>query len=227
MKRKIISASTVITLVLLSLTLASCTVNEIMEDEITTVYISGSELWIFDNIAQMNTQTTDIVRAKILNSRVEPINTLLRTPRPDDDMEIFYIIHTIYQLKVLEVFKGDLAVGDVLEVAQMGGLYGNRKLVFSNQLSMNRGDEFIFFLHSYDAYGFGHLPMTIAGSYQGVFHTLSLQTTQANEMFENITEAYFENHLSPNETLESVSPHTSLTLTIGDLMQIRYDSGLE
>ena len=197
------------------------------EDEIITEYFLVSDLWIFDSISELNFRTTDIVRAEVLNSRVEPINILLRTPSPDENIERFYIIHTVYQLRVLEVFKGDSAVGDVLEAMQRGGLYGSRRLVYSYQLSMNSGDEFIFFLRSYEEHGFGHLPRSIVGSYQGVFHTLSSRTTRTNEMYESITEAYFENLLQPNETLESVSPHTNLTLTIGDLMQIRYDSDLE
>ncbi|MCL2284952.1 MAG: hypothetical protein FWC32_01145 [Firmicutes bacterium] len=197
------------------------------EDEIVTEYFFGGDLWIFENIGQLNSQTTDVVRAVISNSRVEPINTLLGTPCPDDDMERFYITHTVYQLNVLEVFKGNSSVGDVLEIMQLGGLYNNRELIYPYQLSMNSGDEFILFLQCFEEYGFGHLPMSIVGSHQGVFYSLSSRATQTNDIFESIAEAYFENHLNPNETLENVSPNISLTLTIGDLMQIRHDSGLE
>ena len=221
-----------ILIALIPLTLSACNTNNpavdyLAENDITTEYFAGGDLWMFDSINQMNAQTTDVVRAVVSSSRTEPINTLLAIPCNDDDLERFYMIHTIHEIIVIEVFKGNSLVGDVLEIMQIGGLYNNRELVYPFQIAMNYEDEFIFFLQCFDEFGFGHLPMTIVGSYQGVFYSLPARVARTNEVFESIIEAYSKNLLLPNESLESVSSEVDLTLTIRDLVQIRYNSGLE
>ena len=96
------------------------------------------DLWIFQDIDEASRFSTDIVRAEVLDSRVEVLDMSSGEPIPGVDMSIFHHLHVIYRLNVLEVFKGNSVKGSVLEVAHNLQLY-------LPELTINPGDDLIFF----------------------------------------------------------------------------------
>ncbi|MCL2361128.1 MAG: BspA family leucine-rich repeat surface protein [Defluviitaleaceae bacterium] len=152
----------VATNIILILVLISCSRNGVViEHEIH----GGAALR--RDVTQLVNNATHIVRAEILDSRVEEIRISLI---PDDSMEPRYRIHTIYQLRILEVFMGGVAIDDIIEGAQVGGQLGNVSLVYSRFVYFNNGDELVFFLICYRTLGFEHAPVQMEIlTHQGIF----------------------------------------------------------
>lgn len=86
------------------------------------------------NFDRMVAQSTDVVRAKILSSRVEPYSV-----RED--------IHTIYAIQILEVFQGNLQIGDEIEIAQLGGETAYKVMVNPCKIPITVGDDLVLFLN--------------------------------------------------------------------------------
>lgn len=109
--------------------------------------------------------STHIVKAEIVDSRGEDINISL-TGFTDS-----YLIHTVYRLRVTAVYYGDVAIGDIIEAAQMGGRYRNRELIVEHLYTpLSDGDEIIFFLKCFNATWGTQLPMAIVQPFQGLFY---------------------------------------------------------
>jgi len=175
---------------------------------ITTATSSGLT-WVRRSIDELVFGATHIVRAEVMNYyRVELINTVLSDRElRDDEVERVILPHTVHQLRVLEVFMGNVAVGDIVEVAQQGGRIGNRELINESQIHLTYGDELIFFLHCYETHGFRPQPMELESYNQAIYWPAPPG--------------------SDHETvLENFSPENELVLTIGDLERIAQESGL-
>ena len=188
-------------------------------EEIITEYFMGGDIWIRKSVDELSRRMTDIVRAVVLDSRVELINTSLSL---DPKMPSNYRIHTVYQLKVLETFRGDAEVGDILEILQLGGRLGNRELVYFRHMPFEYGEELIFFMRYFKEEGFGHLPASFPR--QGVFRTSSLSETASIRASESITQAFKENPRIADIVLESYYEEYPLTLTIGDLIRLTQEN---
>jgi len=147
-------------LVLFLLVLTSCGQNEIITER-----IEGGAI-VLHNIDELAAMSTHIVKAEIISSRGESININLS----DDSAFNLYMIHTIYSLKITDVYYGNVAIGDIIEVKQMGGKYDNRVLIVSGVYTpLSDDDELIFFLHCfYESRGV-QLPIAITSPFQGVF----------------------------------------------------------
>ena len=175
-----------------------------------TTVIPG-DTWIFHDVGEVSRTATDIIRAKVLDSRVEVLDISSGESIPGIDMSIFHHLHTIYSLNVLEVFKGDSAVGSVLEVAH------NLQLQI-HDLTITPGDDLIFFIQRDEM--FSHLPMGITGAYQGVFRATLPDLPPTRDTSESIIEAHQANILDGNLVLEAVAKDNHLKLTVGDLVRI-------
>ncbi|MCL2200588.1 MAG: S-layer homology domain-containing protein [Oscillospiraceae bacterium] len=182
-----------------------------------TAFVSGSavaDVWIRKSIDEVALGATDIVRGEVISSRVELINILLEELESDVEIERFTIIHTIYQIRVIEVFAGGAKVGSVIEFMQQGGQLGDTELINPYKSNISYGDDLILFLHSFDAIGFGHLPMVLESSIQGAYRVPSETVSQS------IVETYRSNPNMSNTVLASVNPGNNITLTIGELIRI-------
>ena len=204
--------------------------NEVYYDEIITRYIHSGDISPPRTVEQLTNWSTHIVRAEILDSRTEWRSWSLQfTPEPDDELyENFMRVFTIHRIKVLESFKGDAEVGDIIEFAIEGGQYGNRRTVMtamrSDRLLLDSGDEFIFFLDSFERHGFGHYPMGLASWIQGIHRVPITNQRITSELSEGIISAFNENPLLADEPFERFNLTTyerhPITLTIGDLVRI-------
>jgi hypothetical protein len=189
------------------------------ESEVITEYFEGGDAWIRTSIEELSAFATEVIKAEVLDSRVERINTLLSDFDFDDEIaEQFIMLHTVHRLRVLEVFDGGLEVGDIVEVMQKGGRLGNHELIYNRQLPLESGDSLIFFLRSFEAQGFGHLPMALEAGSQAVYRIAPQNET--NELEESIEDAFRANPSVSEIVLLSLDLSNNLTLTVGDLMQI-------
>jgi len=192
-----------------------------MPDSLITEYFIGGDVWTRASIDELASNATDVVRAVVLDSRVELVNTLLADPDPnEEDPSRFYMLHTIYRLEVQEVFAGRAEVGGVIEFMQIGGRLGNRELNNERQLSFVIGDELIFFLHSFEAYGFGHLPMVLESSSQAVYRITTTDRRLDNALYNGVANTLQEHPWLADEILENFDPTNNLIITMGDLMRL-------
>jgi len=224
--------SLVLISIALTFILSACVVKA--SDSVITEYLPDGDVWIRASVDELALGATDIVWATILDSRVEPINTLLGEPNPDEEYpERFYVIHTIYRISVLESFKGSTEAGDIIEFATPGGRFENRELINPKQLHFNYGENLIFFLHSFESDGFGHLPMVLESLIQAVYRVSLPDTFSADILSEGaidifsdgIIAASKENNWLADEVLENFSPENNFTVTFGDL--IRFSNEFE
>ncbi|MCL2572860.1 MAG: copper amine oxidase N-terminal domain-containing protein [Defluviitaleaceae bacterium] len=183
------------------LILVGCRSNR-SQSELVTSYWQGGYPWIRESIDELAWGATHIVKAEVLDSRTELINTVLSDREISEDEEERVILpHTVHQLRVLEVFMGTAAIGEIIEVAQLGGRVGNRELIYDHQVQLIYGDELIFFLHCYESRGFRPMPMALESASQAIYIPAPPGS-------------------SPDTVLENFSPENDLILTLGELERI-------
>ena len=192
---------------------------------------------IHRSVCELTNRATDIIRGEVLSERVERRSTLL-PPRPEsenwylayqwylENRHEHYEIQTIHQLRVIDVFKGDAQVGDIIEVAQLGGRIGLSRLTNDTKLHFAVGDDLILFMTTFYASHGVQRPGTLLTPFQSVYRAAPSDQRVANELSASIVEAFNDNPQLISIVFEPFSPYTDLTLTVGDLIQIRYESGL-
>ena len=154
----------------------------------------------YESIAHLASYATDVIRVEILDERAEWLNTWLEAPPPEIDP---YNLYTVYRIKVLEVFQGDAAAGDILEVRQLGGQKDGLRVINKDEVPLVVGDDLVLFLRASYIENF---PSVLLNPYQSAY-----RFPVANEDIMTIR---------ANETLESVHLENDLTLTVEDLVQI-------
>ena len=97
----------------------------------------------YESITDLTDEATDVVRAEVLDSRVERLNTLLDTPPEDYDP---YKLYTVYRIKILETFQGNANAGDIIEIRQLGGETEDEILVNMDGVDIEVGEELVLFL---------------------------------------------------------------------------------
>jgi len=207
----------------LSLTIVACS------HELEVEYYPSGDTPVFDTVERLAIRATDIIRAEVIDSRTEWIFTiLLHNPNEvmDDELISHYTrIHTIHRLKVVEVFRGDAEIGDILEVMQPGGRLGNSELINNRRQHFEYGDELVFFARNFREFEFGHLPMSLVSQLQGAYR-IAPSSDEAEAFAEGIISAFNANPNLASFTLEGTNEWNNVVVTVGDLMQIRYEAGL-
>ena len=160
--------------------------------------ISGS-FPFYNNIAELSAASTYVVRAEILDERVEEVNVSLPQDSP------MYQIVTIYRFSVLEVFQGDAVAGEVMEVRRLGGEL-NGQVVHSHHQVLTVGDELLLFMYRFEEWD---LPPVLLNPLQAAYQLSSDRTEGADDL---------------NSELESLNPDNPITLTLGDLLELQYEN---
>jgi len=142
----------------------------------------------YESIALLASRATDIVRAIVLDERVERLNTMLDVPPPEIDP---YKIYTIYRIQVVEVFQGNAIPGGIIEIRQMGGRLDNDSLENLDYVQMEPGNDLVLFLRK---------------SFIANFPSILVNAHQSAYQYQNT-----------NEALESAHPENNLSLTLEDL----------
>ena len=190
-------------------------------DDVITVYFTQS-FPRYPSISHLTNTATDIVRVEVIDTRIAWINTAI--PNPDDpegleesDFSLFdlnplikkslmgYSIFTVYQIRVLEVFKGDLEIGEIIEFAETGGQLDNFNLVNTEQpIHLSVGDDVVLFLSYLRR---ENIPAFLLNNTQSVYYFTP-----------EVEEARMRGNFGVE--LESNSLRNSLVLTLEDLARI-------
>jgi len=163
-----------------------------------TVHISA-DYPHYTSIGDLASRSSNIVRGiildervEMLNIRLEPANSLEETGGDFQEGE-GYFATTIYRFEILESYKGDSVPGDIIEIKQMGGEYGNLSFISDDFVSFSINDDLILFLNEFG---------TLMSPIQSAFYYNSETRARAGGF-------------------ESVDPNNTLTLTQFDLDDIR------
>ncbi|MCL1880872.1 MAG: hypothetical protein FWF76_01690 [Oscillospiraceae bacterium] len=179
---------------------------------------SNSDYPIHDDISELIEDATLIVRVEVLNDGVPELRntvTILPDPIPEEMLEDFrrgfltrcmfeprYCIYTVYQVRILENYKGNHQVGDVLEVLQRGGTLDGVRHTSCSYISFSVGDDLVLFL--LQEYVGGHTMLMTP--WQAVYH-FPPEERGRSILSEN----------DDNIVLEVIDERNELTLTLGDL----------
>ena len=129
--------------VLVTLTLAACS----SSPEVVTSYADYPSYTTPQEIVDA---ADVVVRGEVTGSRVKEDQPVVSTegdptlnPQAglDEAPEVPGVVVTISTVRVEEVIKGDVAVGDLIEVAQLGGLYEGVRYVEAQTTELEEGSE--------------------------------------------------------------------------------------
>lgn len=153
----------------------------------------------FRDIEELKSRSSDIVQLEILDYRAEWINFWagFEGVRPQDWRER-YELFTIHRARVLNVFQGDLMIGEIIEVRQLGGSLDGEIWTTPSTADFSYGDHVVLFLIGGDLPHFG-----IMSPSQGTFV------------------------VNDDEELLSYHSFNNLELTWEILGQIQSDNGIE
>ena len=185
------------------------------------------DVWIFEDVGELANFATNIIRGEVLDKQYkwmdnslsrEDMTIILRSDGLTDD-EIEYHLYgqdfeqreldlvTLYTVLVLEVFKGDHQIGDIIEIATLGGEYEGITLTVCDAIEMESGSELIMFLFSWELIG---QPYSLISHIQGVYYI-------PGELDIEKTVLEYEGF---DIELESVSEHDPIFITLDDLIEI-------
>jgi len=200
------------------------------DGELIITYSSG-DIMLASDITEIIRRSENLVRADILDERTEIYETRRTLPsgRTEEQRGIF----TVYNIRVTEVFMGDLEVGTIMEIRQRGGQVGNEVYVNRYMNFISPGDDLVLFAagialpEDHPAYG---LPAVLPPNGQGVYRFPSSPALGAS------AEGASVSRMSADVALESVEHsftqgrdaivrnHFELTLTVGDLQRLAEES---
>jgi len=191
------------------------------EDEIENRR-SYTDWFLHENVESLASVSSHVVRAEVLgDSWTEyrrlsvPVDiTIEKAKREgivfDDSIieamrnaPVRYNVVTIYTLEIKESFKGNLIAGDIIEVMQRGGVYGNIHYSPSDRVNMGEQDDMILFLYLWTDVD---IPFIIRNPFQGAHRIIS---SIPNELVRGM-----------NLEFENAHEHSGFTITVQDLMNI-------
>ena len=209
------------------------------DESFFTVYMEQTSIshdyFIFSDVEELVDSATDIFRGEVLSVRTEyrnvalPLEAILDSIEEELTDEVLmmwfpnyfgggiemiviepqYEVVTIHSVAVLEVFQGDYQPGDVVDVMQAGGTYGNMVVQNFDFVTLDISADLVFFVRSRSYIG---RPAVLLNPYQSVYH-MPIQ-------IENVLEATaYELEID----LESAFDHNSISnfdITIEDLIDI-------
>jgi len=161
----------------------------------------------YNSIEHLASHATEVVRVEVLDERIEMINSW---SSPTNELEDTgggttetYDMFTVYRIKVLEVFQGDVSIGDILEVRQMGGQSDDLIVINLDRTPLVVGDDLVLFILSFDI---EDLPSVLLNPRQSAYR---FTPTNEDARVRNV-----------NDTLESLYAENDLVLTLSDLALI-------
>ncbi|MCL2284854.1 MAG: hypothetical protein FWC32_00650 [Firmicutes bacterium] len=179
----------------------------------------SSFVWIYDSIDTLFSLSTHVARVEILDERTELVNRWIGQEHLGFEGE--YDVLTVNTIKLLEVFKGGHEAGQIIEISQLGGRYGNVYLNVTDNTPLTIGDELILF---FDDHGFDLTrPAIVHCSVQSAYHVSSAteRSNQASSMQDTgILQAYEMGIINANDKFEGVNESNNLSLTVGDLIRL-------
>jgi hypothetical protein len=116
----------------------------------------------YNSFRHLSETADDIVMGTIVDSRVDELFIMYY---PDGRLSDEGLIFTIYTLQILDVYKGIHQFGDYIEIKQMGG-ETDRFIYVTNEPALNKNENYVFFLSSFDYV----VPACYLNPYQGIYY---------------------------------------------------------
>jgi hypothetical protein len=174
----------------------------------TNVSLIAADFLQYEGAKELSNAATDVVRVRILSERVERINSLIGA-RPGEG---FYNLYTVYEAEVLEVFQGNAAVGDVLEIKQLGGELDGEQVISLDEIPISVGSDLVVFMEKSVIEG---NPAFFVNPEQSVYQITDLKTLISFYDDGQALEIMFDGDF------QNAFPNSTTTLTFSDLMAIR------
>jgi len=176
-----------------------------------------------EGIDQLAARVEYVVRVEIIDERYKVINTgpaRYRNPH----------LYSIYKLQILDVYKGNVAIGDVIEISQRAMTWRRPESYSDEQrgyhfayirLPLEVGDDLILFLSFIETF---HQSETGSALITG--GSIIIPSDKTNMWIFNRVQGiyrYTPQELRDNDNwvFEPVNPHNNLVLTESDLQQLR------
>ena len=188
--------------------MAGCAELDDMIETETTEVVTMADYPYYFSFAELTDQASYVVRVSVLDERVEMLNTSIpfaqgEDPNLGEPAPIQYWPYTIYTLHVLEVFQGDVRIGDTLEVMMGFGEFEGISVVSMDHKAFMLGDDLVLFLSTFEG---------------STFPTVLPNPSQAAYRVTYPADASVGRNVS--EVFESRHSFNSLILTLGDLAHI-------
>lgn len=109
-------------------------------------YITHADFPYFNDTDSLVENADTIIDGKVIKEEgVKTININL-SDNPEEDL---YAKYTVFQVEVLDVIKGDIKVGDIIEIKQLGDKNGIKNEETEEAGYYAENQECVFFLVSY------------------------------------------------------------------------------
>lgn len=116
---------------------------------------------MYETAADLSAAADVVVKGEVIASAVKELGTLEELTGEDAaDPELnpggstakseTLLVYTVHQVRVTEVVKGDVAVGSVIEVKELGGTLGDTKFLTPEGTLLGKGGEYLLFLKTFD-----------------------------------------------------------------------------
>lgn len=172
---------------------------------LVTIHLNLGYPMIWDNVDNLARRATHVIRAEVVDSSVSAL-------LPDDmnraDVYKWTMHITTYRIRILEVFKGRVTVGDIIEIEKRGGKIGNLEIICPSHVQLYNGEELIFFLHCPRIRGLWLGPIGLASHNQSIYWPAP-PDSGLDTVLESLTPEYY----------------FTLTITVEDLKRIAIESG--
>ena len=195
-------------------------------DEVPEERVISIDTNLHESAEDMAEAATHVIRGEIIEQRSEWVRLtvsqeviqrlLTGEELTEAEMENIALgrdleLVTVSYVQVLEVFQGNHVVGDVIEVMQLGGEYGDDRWIVEDTLALDAGFDLVLFLVSWEMI---EQPYSLVNHMQGVYRSPVERNrhTFDSDDWETV--------------LENVGRIDPVTLTILDIVKITENSGL-
>ena len=163
---------------------------------------------------------THVARVEILDERTELVSVVW-IGQEYLGLEEEYEVITVNTMRILEVFKGGHEAGQIIEVSQPGGRYGNMHIIATSKTPLIVGDELILLFddNSFDS----SRPAIVFCTIQSAFHVSSAaeRSNRTSRMQDiSVLQAYEMGEINADYKFVGVNESNNLSLTVGDLIRL-------
>jgi hypothetical protein len=135
------------------------------------------------------------------------VNTRIYSPVVKD-WQPRYELYSLHQVRVVESFFGDIKVGDIVNVGQVGGEKDRIRVVSEYFIPFEKGDDLVLFLVWYGYEEITHAELTVP--WAAVYRYVSQENTLSTERLND-----------DNRILGNMHEKNEIKLTIGELLNYR------
>ncbi|MDR2545972.1 MAG: hypothetical protein LBC96_00475 [Lachnospiraceae bacterium] len=182
-------------------------ISQIEENNEVIEVFTHAQWAYYENLDELFQRATDVVRVEVLDDGAcETVN--IRLPDINNkDWKPFYTVYTLYEVKVIETYKGRLANNNTIMVGQRGGETDRIRLVSDAFVPLKAGDDLTLFI-------------TI---HEGIYHANLLTPWDAVYRIETEdgTRISSDTRASDDHKLVPVYERGHLSFTIGELRNYR------